>query len=122
HPAETRGFVVTCFDPDAPTHSGFWHWVLLGLPPETSALARGAGGPGDLPQGAFHVRNDWGAAAYGGAWPPPGDHPHRYCFAVHAVDGSPDLGLDATATPAVVGFNLTFHAIARAVIRPTYRH
>ena len=120
HPAETRGFTVTCFDPDAPTHSGFWHWVLVGLPATTTELARGAGAPGDLPPGAFHVRSDWGPAAYGGASPPPGDRVHRYCFAVHAVD-TDDLGLDPSVSPAVVGFNLTFHTIARAVIRPTYR-
>jgi Raf kinase inhibitor-like YbhB/YbcL family protein len=121
-PAETRGFVVTCFDPDAPTGSGFWHWVLVGLPADTSELATGAGaaGDGDLPAGAFHVRNDAGDAAYAGAFPPAGDIPHRYVFTVHALD-TDDLGLDASASPAYVGFNLAFHTLARAVLRTTYR-
>jgi Raf kinase inhibitor-like YbhB/YbcL family protein len=122
-PAETRGFVVTCFDPDAPTGSGFWHWLLLGLPASTTELPTGAGSPGskDLPEGAFHVRNDYGQNAYGGSAPPPGDVPHRYVFAVHALD-TDDLGLDESASPAYVGFNLAFHTLARAVIRPTYQN
>jgi Raf kinase inhibitor-like YbhB/YbcL family protein len=119
-PAETRGFVVTCFDPDAPTGSGFWHWVLVGLPADTVELPTGAGAPGSPPAGAFHVRNDYGEEAYGGAAPPAGDVPHRYVFAVHAVD-TDDLGLTAAATPAQVGFHLAFHTLARGVLRATYR-
>src|ERR1700755_3371674 len=65
-PEETRGFVVTCYDPDAPTGSGFWHWLLLGLPASTTELAQGAGTPGNLPAGAFHVRNDMGNPRYNG--------------------------------------------------------
>jgi hypothetical protein len=120
-PAATRGFVVTCFDPDAPTASGFWHWVLVGVPASVTELPRGAGtAGGPLPGAAFHVRNDYGSLDYGGAAPPPGDRPHRYIFAVHAVDAD-DLGLDRTASPAVVGFTLAFHTVARATLRATYR-
>jgi len=117
-PEETCGFAVTCFDPDAPTGSGFWHWVAVGLPQDITGLPRGAGIPGGLPEGAFHVRNDYGERAYGGAAPPPGDRPHRYVFAVHALDLR---WLDVTedTSPAVVGFNLTFHTLARAAIRST---
>ncbi|HZN20633.1 MAG TPA: YbhB/YbcL family Raf kinase inhibitor-like protein [Micromonosporaceae bacterium] len=119
-PAQTRGFAVTCFDPDAPTGSGFWHWLVLGLPADVTELPAGAGTPDGLPAGAFHVRSDYGEAAYGGAAPPAGDIPHRYVFAVHALD-TDDLGLDASATPAYVGFNLTFHTLARGVLRATYQ-
>ncbi|GAB3795505.1 YbhB/YbcL family Raf kinase inhibitor-like protein [Micromonospora zhanjiangensis] len=117
-PAETRGFVVTCFDPDAPTGSGFWHWVLVNLPASVTQLPRGAGS--EAAAGGFSVRNDYGAQGYGGAAPPPGDRPHRYVFAVHALDVE-RLEVTPEATPAYVGFNLTFHTLARAVIRPTYQ-
>jgi Raf kinase inhibitor-like YbhB/YbcL family protein len=118
-PAETAGFVVTCFDPDAPTGSGFWHWSLVNLPVTVTRLARGAGNGNDLPGGAFHVRNDYGQLAYGGAAPPAGDRVHRYVFAVHAISVA---ALDVTpdVSPAVVGFNLAFHTLARATLRPTF--
>jgi len=116
-PAETRGFVVTCFDPDAPTGSGFWHWVLVNLPVSVTELDRAADA---LPQGAFTVRNDYGDTGYGGAAPPPGDRPHRYVFAVHALDVD-RLEVSEDATPAYVGFNLAFHTLARATVRPTYQ-
>ncbi len=119
-PQETGSFVVTCFDPDAPTGSGFWHWVLVGLPSDVTELPRGAGGGSGLPQGAFHVRNDYSERSYGGPAPPAGDRPHRYVFAVHAVDVE-KLEVTEEASPAYVGFNLTFHALARAVIRPTFK-
>ncbi|GAA3957120.1 YbhB/YbcL family Raf kinase inhibitor-like protein [Actinoplanes auranticolor] len=116
-PAETRGFVVTCFDPDAPTGSGFWHWVAVNLPASVTELDRGVD---PLPEDAFTVRNDYGESGYGGAAPPPGDRPHRYVFAVHAIDVD-RLEVGADATPAYVGFNLAFHTLARATIRPTYQ-
>jgi Raf kinase inhibitor-like YbhB/YbcL family protein len=120
-PEETRGFALTAYDPDAPTGSGFWHWVVVGLPASVTELARGAGASdATLPGGAFHVRNDFGSLDYGGAAPPAGDRTHRYFFAVHALD-TDDLGLDSSASPAYVGFNLTFHTIARAVLVPTHQ-
>jgi len=120
YPSSARGFVVTVYDPDAPTGCGFWHWVLVNLPASTTELPRGAGSAdARLPSGAFHVRNDFGERSYGGAAPPPGDRPHRYVFAVHALD-TQELEVDENATPAYVGFNLTFHAVARATMRPTY--
>jgi Raf kinase inhibitor-like YbhB/YbcL family protein len=116
-PEETRGFVVTCFDPDAPTGSGFWHWVVVNLPRTVTELERGVD---PLPGGAFCVRNDYGESAYGGAAPPPGDRPHRYVYAVHAIDVDA-LEVTAQATPAYVGFNLAFHTLARAAVRPTFQ-
>jgi Raf kinase inhibitor-like YbhB/YbcL family protein len=118
-PEETKSFAVTCYDPDAPTGSGFWHWVLFNLPASTTELPTGANS-GGLPEGAVEVRNDYGESGYGGPAPPPGDRPHRYVFTVFAVDvDALDIGPDAT--PAYVGFNLTFHTLARAAIRPTFQ-
>jgi Raf kinase inhibitor-like YbhB/YbcL family protein len=119
-PAETRGFVVTCYDPDAPTGSGFWHWLLVGLPATTTELPSGAGAPTGLPEGAFHTRNDFGDNSYDGSAPPAGDIPHRYVFIVHALDVE-TLDVQPSASPAYVGFNLAFHTLARGVIRGTFQ-
>ena len=119
-PEETKAFVVTCFDPDAPIVSGFWHWVLVNLPATVTSLETGAGTTERLENGAFHVRNDFGTKNFGGAAPPAGDQVHRYYFVVHAIDVEA-LDVDADATPAVVSFNLAFHTLARAIITPTYQ-
>ncbi|RZU24530.1 hypothetical protein EV645_0173 [Kribbella rubisoli] len=119
-PAETKAFVVTCYDPDAPVVSGFWHWVLVNLPATVTELPAGAGTAERLDNGAFHVRNDFGAKNFGGAAPPAGDQVHRYYFVVHAIDVEA-LDVDSDASPAVVGFNLAFHTLARAIITPTYQ-
>jgi Raf kinase inhibitor-like YbhB/YbcL family protein len=119
-PVGTRSYVVTCFDPDAPTPSGFWHWCLVDIPADVTSLDTGAAS-GDLPGKAFHVRNDGGEAGFTGAAPPQGDHPHRYFFVVHAV-GEETLGVDADASNAVVSFNLAFKTLGRAIIHGTYQH
>ena len=119
-PAGTKSYVVTCFDPDAPTPSGFWHWVLVDLPANVTSLETGAAA-GDLPGKAFHVRNDGGETGFMGAAPPQGDQVHRYFFVVHAVSED-SLGVDADASPAVVSFNLAFKSIGRAILKGTYQH
>ncbi len=121
-PEGTQSYVVTCFDPDAPTVSGFWHWVAVDIPGDVTSLDAGAGASDDtLPTGAFHVSNDMGTAGFGGAAPPEGDQVHRYYFVVHAVK-EPQLGVDSSASPAVVGFNLAFKTLARGMVVGTYQH
>lgn len=121
-PEGTKGYVVTCFDPDAPTVCGFWHWLLLDVPADVTSLETGAGSEGgSLPDGAWHARNDYGTNDFGGAAPPQGDGPHRYYFVVHALDVE-KLDLPKEASAAFVSFNLAYHTLARAVLTPTYEH
>ncbi|MBW1595985.1 YbhB/YbcL family Raf kinase inhibitor-like protein [Streptomyces sp. JJ38] len=120
-PAGTLSYAVTCYDPDAPTGSGFWHWTVFDIPADVTELPAGAG-TGDfrgLPTGALQARNDYGSRDFGGAAPPPGDGPHRYVFTVYAVDRE-KLGPDEDAAPAFVGFHLRFHAIARGQLIADY--
>lgn len=120
-PAATRSFVVSCFDPDAPTPSGWWHWTVADIPSTVSSLDRGAGthGGAHLPRGAFHVRNDDGEDGYTGAAPPRGDREHRYVFAVHALDLE-ETGLGPGASAAHVALVAVLHGIARATLTATY--
>ena len=120
-PPETKSFAVTCHDPDAPTGSAFWHWVVFDIPADVTELPQGAGSGSmkGLPKGAKHARNDTGQPGYLGPAPPPGHGDHRYVFTVHALK-EPQLGVDETATPAFVGFNLTFNTVARGSVIPVY--
>ena len=121
-PAATKSFAVTCFDPDAPTGSGFWHWLVVNIPPTVSELALDAGNPRNpkLPVGALATRTDFGAPGYGGPAPPPGDHPHRYLFTVFAV-GTDRLQVTAETLAAIIGFQLNFNTLAKAAIMGLYK-
>jgi Raf kinase inhibitor-like YbhB/YbcL family protein len=120
-PEGTKSFAVTCYDPDAPTGSGFWHWVVVNIPPGVTELAAGAGNEGGkLPAEALQTRTDFGKPGYGGPCPPAGDHPHRYFFTVFAVKDK--LGVTADTSAAVVGFQLHFNTLDRADLVGLFKH
>lgn len=117
-PSGTKSYAVTCYDPDAPTASGFWHWAAFNIPADVTELPSGASGK-NMPAGAVELKNDGGTVGYIGAAPPPGHGPHHYHVVVHAVD-VPSLEVPETATPAFLGFNLFSHTLGRAIIVPVY--
>jgi len=116
-PEGTKSFAITVYDPDAPTGSGWWHWLAFDIPADTKALPSGAGTPGKpgMPAGAVQSRTDFGGPGYGGPCPPPGHGPHQYIVTVYALK-TDKLGLDANATPAVVGYTLNNQMLAKASI------
>ncbi|MED5619923.1 YbhB/YbcL family Raf kinase inhibitor-like protein [Ideonella sp. BN130291] len=120
-PAGTRSFAVTVYDPDAPTGSGWWHWSVINLPADVTALKpdAGAAGGANLPQGASQVRIDYGAAAWGGMCPPQGDKPHRYVFTVHALKVD-KLEVPADATAALAGYMINANTLGKASFTATY--
>ncbi len=120
-PEETRGYAITVVDPDAPTGCGFWHWIVVGVPAETTELAADAGAAHHdvLPPRAFAQRNDFGNRNYDGAAPSPGHGEHRYIFAVHALD-TDDLDIGPDASPGFTSSNVVSHTIARATLMVTW--
>jgi hypothetical protein len=122
-PKGTKSFALNVFDPDAPTGSGFWHWVIFDIPPTVTSLDKNAGDPksGKAPAGTLQSRDDYGITGYGGACPPKGDKPHHYRFTIYAVDVD-KLDADENASAAVIGFNLHFHTLAKATLTGIWGH
>jgi Raf kinase inhibitor-like YbhB/YbcL family protein len=120
-PKGTQSFAVTLYDPDAPTGAGWWHWLIFNIPANVTGLETGAGNVEKnlAPPGSVQSMTSYGTPGFGGACPPPGDKPHRYIFTVFALD-VPKVDLDAKTTPAVVGYTLNQHAIAKASIIAYY--
>ena len=122
-PANTKSFAISIYDPDAPTGSGWWHWVVYNIPASTTSLPKDAGDPskGLMPKGAVQSRTDFGTVGYGGPCPPPGDKPHHYRITVFAldVDQLPNAKGDA-ASAALVGFDINFHTLAKATLTGMY--
>jgi Raf kinase inhibitor-like YbhB/YbcL family protein len=121
-PAGTKSFAITIHDPSAPTGSGWWHWVVFDIPASSSELKQGAGKAGSnlLPAGAIQGRTDLGTPGYMGPCPPEGDAPHPYIITVYAL-GKEKLGLNADASPAIVGFNLNANLLAKASLIVYYK-
>ncbi|MDC9597623.1 YbhB/YbcL family Raf kinase inhibitor-like protein [Xenorhabdus anantnagensis] len=121
-PAETKSFAITVYDPDAPTGSGFWHWVAFDIPIETQVLPANAGQSdgSKLPIGTIQSRNDYGLIGFDGPCPPVGDKAHRYIFTVHALSVE-KLGVDAETTNAVARFMIQANTLATASITGYYQ-
>lgn len=124
-PAGTKSFAVTMFDPDAPTGSGFWHWVVFNIPAATTSFPKGAGNVKKklMPKGAIQSRTDLGTDGYGGPCPPAGDKPHRYQITVFAVDVDKlPFAKNHNASGAMVGFDLHFHTLAKTTLTGVFGH
>lgn len=119
-PAGTRSFALLVHDPDAPTGSGWWHWVVYNIPAGTTSLPAGAGDPQKslMPGGAIQGRTDFGTTGYGGPCPPPGK-PHRYYFRLYALKVE-KLEVPADPSPAHVGFAVNFASLGKAELMGLY--
>ena len=120
-PAGTKSFALTVYDPDAPTGSGWWHWVMFNIPADVDALPAGAGDPagGKAPRGAVQSRTDFGKPGYGGPCPPQGDRPHRYIFTVYALKVD-HIDADENAAGALVGYMINANRIGNASFTAKY--
>jgi Raf kinase inhibitor-like YbhB/YbcL family protein len=117
-PEGTKSFVVNCYDPDAPTGSGWWHWVVINIPASAKELPGGAGGGSGLPSGVVQTRTDFGQPGYGGAAPPPG-RTHHYIFTIHALKVE-KLDLDPQSSAALVGYMTNMNSLGKATLTVTY--
>ena len=120
-PPGTKSFAITVYDPDAPTGSGWWHWVVFNIPASTTSLVEGAGSPdgGKLPPGSVQGPTDFGTPGFGGACPPKGDKPHRYIFTVYALK-TDKLEVPADATAALARFMIYSNALGSATLTAKY--
>lgn len=114
-PEGTKSFAVTVYDPDAPTGSGWWHWLVFDIPANSSELKANAGKELSklLPGNAIQSKTDYGKSAYGGPCPPEGHGPHQYIITVHALKVE-SLGLNKEASPALVGYYINANTIQKA--------
>ncbi len=119
-PEGTKSFVVTMYDPDAPTVSGFWHWGIYNIPADKSELAEGANQSGMIPANSSQIFTDYGATGYGGACPPVGDAAHRYIFTVYALSVEKLELKPETTTGAFLMFNLREHTLGKATVTGLY--
>ncbi len=120
-PAGTKSFAITVYDPDAPTGSGWWHWVMFDIPADVTSLYLGVGNPasGQTPRGAIQSRTDFGKPGYGGPCPPKGEKPHRYIFTVYALKVD-KIDADESSSGALVGFMLNANKLGKASLTATY--
>ncbi len=121
-PEGTQSFAITMYDPDAPTGSGWWHWLVFDIPANVNELVSNAGNPALnlAPNGAIQSVTDYGAKGYGGPCPPEGHGLHQYIITVHALKAD-KLGLDENTNAAIVGYYLGNNTLAKASIVAYYQ-
>ena len=121
-PEGTKSFAVTMYDPDAPTGSGWWHWVMYDIPSDVTQILENAGSltSGLAPKGALQSLTNYGVGGYGGPCPPEGHGLHQYIITVYALKVD-KLGLDANTNPAIVGYYLWNQTISKASIVTYYK-
>ena len=114
-PEGTKSFAIIMYDPDAPTGSGWWHWLVVNLPANTNSLPINAGDPAAklLPEGVVQTRTDYGTVGYGGPCPPEGHGLHQYMITVHALK-TDRLDIKSDAIPATVGYQVNANTIGKA--------
>jgi len=118
-PKNTKSFAITVYDPDAPTGSGWWHWMIVNIPVKTSSINTDASAQKSLPKGAVETMTDYGSASFGGACPPEGDNAHRYMFTIYALD-TEKLDVTTKSDSALVGYMINSHVIEKASIVSYY--
>lgn len=120
-PQGTKSFAITMYDKDAPTGSGWWHWIVVDIPKDVTSLAQNSGDVtlNLMPKGAVQTRTDYGKSGFGGACPPVGHGAHQYVITVYALDVE-SLGVDADAAPGLVGYMINAHTIAKASVIAYY--
>lgn len=119
-PKGTKSFAITVYDPDAPTGSGWWHWLVVNIPSSTSTIATDASAKGTLPKGVLETMTDYGSAGFGGACPPKGDKAHSYVFTVYALDVE-KLDVTAKSDSALVGYMINQHVLQKASMVSYYQ-
>lgn len=119
-PKGTKSFAITVYDPDAPTGSGWWHWLVVNIPVKTTAISANASAEHKLPKGAIETMTDYGFGGFGGACPPKDDKAHAYIFTVYALDVD-KLDVKDKTDSAIVGYNINGHTIQKATMVSYYQ-
>ncbi|MBU1642267.1 YbhB/YbcL family Raf kinase inhibitor-like protein [bacterium] len=119
-PEGTKSFAITVYDPNAPTGSGWWHWLVVNIPADVKGVATNASAAHTLPKGALETMTDYGFSGFGGACPPKGDKAHAYIFTVYALDVD-KLDVKDKTDSAIVGYNINGHTIQKATIVSYYK-
>lgn len=120
-PVKTKSLALTVFDVDAPTGSGWWHWVIFNIPASYTELKQGfSSNSFNLIDGINQVRNDYSEYGYGGPCPPKGDKKHRYIFTLYALDVE-KIDVKQDASPALVNFMIKQHIVRKSSFEAFYQ-